>query len=80
MGDTDLFSAQRSSDTKMEFTTDNISQQLDELLKRRLINYAKSLTLKIQIFDKNQKKGKSLGTSIFDNSFRQSVEGRGNMF
>lgn len=80
VANTDLFLAQRSSDTKMEFSADNISQQLDELLKRRLVSYAKSLSLNIQIFDKDQKKGKSFGTSVFENLFRQSVEGRGNMF
>lgn len=80
VANTDLFKAQRSNDAKMEFTTNNISQQLDELLKQRLVSYAKSLSLNIKIFDKDQKKGKSLGTSIFEDSFRQSVEGRGNMF
>lgn len=80
MSNTDLFLSQRSSDTKMEFSADNISQQLDELLKRRLVSYAKSLSLNIQIFDKDQKKGKSYATSIFENLFPQSVEGRGNMF
>ncbi len=77
----DAFLAQKSMDTKMEFSADNVGQQLDELLARRLISYAKSLSLNIQIFDKDEKKGKSIGTSVLENLFRKfTVEGRGNIF
>lgn len=78
----DIFASQKSTDLKMVFSVDNVNEQLNELLLRRVANYAKSLSLNVQIFDKDQKKGKSLGSNLLDNLIRSftTVEGRGNIF
>lgn len=62
----------------MVFVADRVSQQLDELLVRRLISYAKSISFNVQLFNEDHKKGKSIGNTIFDSLIGQYIEGRGN--
>lgn len=66
----------------MVFSADDVSDQLNELLLKRLTNYAKSLSLNVQILDKDQKKGKSFGSGMLENFIRSyyTVQGRGNIF
>lgn len=71
----DVFASQKTSDMKMVFSADNVGDQLDELLLKRVTNYAKSLSINVQLLDKDQKKGKSFGSSMLDN-FIRSVDGR----
>lgn len=77
VGNTDAFMSQRADDSRMVFSAENVGNQLDELLVRRLVSYAKSLSLNVQIFDKDQKRGKSLGLSTFFPSLLATFEGRG---
>lgn len=78
----EAFASQKNADLKMVFSADNVSDQLDELLLKRLTNYARSLSLNVQILDKDQKKGKSFGSSMLENFIRSyyTVDGRGNIF
>lgn len=72
----DTFALQKAEDSKMVFSANNVGEQLDDILVRRLVSYARSLSLNVQLFDKDQRKGKSFGFNLIPNLFT-SVEGRG---
>lgn len=72
----DTFALQKADDSKMVFSANNVGEQLDDILVRRLVSYARSLSLNVQLFDKDQRKGKSFGFNLIPNLFT-SVEGRG---